>query len=890
MLGITYVFNNLTHGTYMTFKNEIESSNKLNPKFEITTRTAGFKAILTALTQPTTPNTTTKNVPLTVYNGTLFGRKFQASIVEDQASYLVYIDDTTAWSITAQKKDKTLSIKDWSQGSYVHKELKRKIEQAEKIKNSNAVFMAGLSKKWQESQNLQSGEQIHPQTIKPPQKANPIMQGLMGYQRTWAELYLGAGQFLVDHGAGQKVGINQKLLAQGRHNLAANHYNGGGDQGSNAYGVGQGLGDVAIPLFGGGMVGGGVAAAFPKAATVMGGVLSNPVLVRAGTIAAGAQIIDGVNNKDARKITSGVVSVMSASKIIQLLKQARSLPELMRLGKNAEITKTLSNPNAKQLSEMVKFVQELSAEKIAGLPNDILHALQQGFGKNKHIAGAKEALAKLNPTGIVPIGTTQSATGKAITVYNAKGANNSVFLARDLKKISNIKMLANAANQEIQVAINRIKAQITRNEHYGKNPKIDFPTLDAAREKLAKLEQIARNQGHTDYANILVLRLKQYKSERTGLLNQVNYVRNEKDEDHSDKLNTPKSMAAEQARIYAELVLSEQKDAPKAGLVKLPSIWSRLKSRLVDAYSNYVYTDKIWSNINKSSENYILKKTHIPAALTPVFDPKYLKGFQDLEIDSDGDGSYTFPFDDNRMTNSDIIRLNIYYADRATELREFVETFIKNNTKSPKSLGSKAESLFTGQDVYTYKKSKDPKKSELDKTKFLKLVNTFLDKPGYDQHVLKHVIELIKKDKPVLGIENLKIEDSTLLLRAIIPNFYCLYPYSAVFPDLFINTNVPLEEIDKFKDLLNKIEEFKTFKKPTNEKMYFIQLLKRYAITKINEKYERKQPLKDLFTDLLAVDTHITKQQKITMNSNDPVYLAYLEKLTQIMKYYLNEW
>jgi hypothetical protein len=304
---------------------------RINSNSSIKTNNVVFDTKLNTSFIASTPaakqNTTT---PLTAFNGTLFGRKFEASIIGDQASYLVYIDDTTAWSITAQKKDKTLSMQDWAQGSYVHKELKRKIEHAEKIKNSNAVFMADLSKKWQESQSLQSGEQIRPQTIKPLQKANPIMQGLMGYQRTWAELYLGAGQFLVDRGGGQIIGINQKLLNQGRDNLAFNHYNLGGDKGSKAYAVGQGLGDVAIPVFGGGMAGGGVAAVFPKAATVISGVISNPVLVRAGTIAAGAQIIDGVRNNDARKITSGVVSILSVGKIIQMIKQARSLPELMR--------------------------------------------------------------------------------------------------------------------------------------------------------------------------------------------------------------------------------------------------------------------------------------------------------------------------------------------------------------------------------------------------------------------------------------------------------------------------------------------------------------------------------------------------------------------------------
>jgi hypothetical protein len=484
------------------------------------------------------PNAAT---PLKAYSGTLFGRKFEASIIGDQASYLVYINETTAWHITAQKKDKILSVKDWSQGSYVHKELKRQIENAQKKSSepvSNAVFMADLSRKWQKSQSAISGEQVPIQTSKPPKKANPIMQGVMGYQRTWAELYLGAGQFLVDRGIGQIVGINQKLLNQGRDNLAFNHYNWGGDKGSKAYGSGQGLGDVAISVFGGGMVGGGAAAVFPKAATAISGVLSNPILIRAGTVAATAQIIDGVKNNDARKTTSGVVSILSVGKIIQLIKQARSLPELMRLKKNAEIINYFSNPDSKQLHEVLKFVTKISAEKNIQLDGDVLKALLKGLEKNTHIAGVKEALAKLNPTGIVPVRTTQSSTGKAITVYNAKGANNYMLLARDLTKLSNIKILANAANQEIQAAINHIKAQITNKEHQGKKPKIDFQTLDAATDKLKKLEQAARNNGHTDYADILALRLKQYKSERTGLRNQVNYVRNEKDDDHSDILNT----------------------------------------------------------------------------------------------------------------------------------------------------------------------------------------------------------------------------------------------------------------------------------------------------------------------------------------------------------------
>jgi hypothetical protein len=68
----------------------------------------------------------------------------------------------------------------------------------------------------------------------------------------------------------------------------------------------------------------------------------------------------------------------------------------------------------------------------------------------------------------------------------------------------------------------------------------------------------------------------------------------------------------------------------------------------------------------------------------------------------------------------------------------------------------------------------------------------------------------------------------------------------------------------------------------------FITLLKRYITSKISNKHANNEPVTGISTDLLKIDTGTTKPSKYT--GNDPVLKAYLENLTKVMKYYLNEW
>jgi hypothetical protein len=126
------------------------------------------------------------------------------------------------------------------------------------------------------------------------------------------------------------------------------------------------------------------------------------------------------------------------------------------------------------------------------------------------------------------------------------------------------------------------------------------------------------------------------------------------------------------------------------------------------------------------------------------------------------------------------------------------------------------------------------------------------------------------------------------ILSAIIPDFYELGTARNDFIDLFIDTKLSFEEIDKFKDLTNKIYSFPSMLASKPEHKAFLALLKKYVTSKISNKYTNNEPITEISTDLLKIDTGTTEPSKYT--GNDPVLKAYLENLTKVMKYYLNEW
>jgi hypothetical protein len=231
-------------------------------------------------------------------------RKFEASILGTVASYLIYIDATTAWSVTAIKGNKKLEPSDWAKNSYVYKKLEEQIQHAEVKHKSNSDFMTELSKKWQKQHprsNDSSGEQVKPQNAshKNPAQANWLQQAWLGYSENAARAYVGVREFL---------GADAKWVAEKNNNIARNLYYKGADVHSPAFGVGKAINNIGT----GALIAEGAIALAPESVLMsVGRFLMRPAIRAGAPVAAVLQTANGVKNKDAEQTTYGVAGGLS---------------------------------------------------------------------------------------------------------------------------------------------------------------------------------------------------------------------------------------------------------------------------------------------------------------------------------------------------------------------------------------------------------------------------------------------------------------------------------------------------------------------------------------------------------------------------------------------------
>jgi hypothetical protein len=345
----------------------------------------------------TPPKKTTlhKTIPKTILiNGK--SRKFEASIIGAEASYLIYIDATTAWSVTATKSNKKLEPSDWAKNSYVYKELERQIQHAEGKHQSNSDFMTDLSKKWQKQyprSNNSTGEQVKPQNASriKPAKANWLQQAWLGYSENAARAYVGVREFL---------GADAKWVAKTNNNIARNLHYKGADVSSPTFGVGKAINNIGI----GALIAEGAIALAPESALLsVGGFLMRPAIKAGAPVAAALQTISGFKSGNAEQATYGMASLPISGAL--LFKNIRSMGELIALmagrnaaAKNLHILEQIKTSEGQLLLKLAHMVKKMPAAEQVSLDKTLKQALIERFERAdaQKLKDVQSALSKLN--------------------------------------------------------------------------------------------------------------------------------------------------------------------------------------------------------------------------------------------------------------------------------------------------------------------------------------------------------------------------------------------------------------------------------------------------------------------------------------------------------------
>ncbi len=323
-------------------------------------------------------------------------RKFEASITGTEASYLVYIDATTAWSVTATKATGQLAPSDWAKGSYAFKKLDQQIQSFEGKRKTDAQFMQDLNAKWQQMQvkdkKTRSKEQVVAQNPnrQQPGKANWLKQAWLGYSENAARAYVGINEFF---------GAKPEWVAQTTDTIARNLYYKGADIYSPAFKVGKAISNIGT----GAVVAEGAIALAPESALMsIGGFLMRPA-IRAGVPALNAaQMAIAAKSNDAEQITYGVAGLPLTG--ATLFKNIRSMGELMALvagrnaaAKNLNILESIGTSKGEGLFKLVKMVGKMTPAEQVALDKTLKKALLDRFERDdvKGLAEVQSALNKL---------------------------------------------------------------------------------------------------------------------------------------------------------------------------------------------------------------------------------------------------------------------------------------------------------------------------------------------------------------------------------------------------------------------------------------------------------------------------------------------------------------
>ncbi len=336
-------------------------------------------------------------------------------------------------------------------------------------------------------------------------------------------------------------------------------------------------------------------------------------------------------------------------------------------------------------------------------------------------------------------------------------------------------------------------------------------------------------------------------------------------------INTSKIFQLKTDQVYEDLIgnnISVEKLAvdKKTSILSKFANGARFISQSIETNLNNISASKIKKEKNATLK--IEKNLGLTKVLSPAIDHDYLKNMFWVKDRGSEHESNVHPF--GNLTQADFIRLNIMHLDKAKKIKEIIRKY-------------RSELHWKCKSEYEYK-SNDPSLLYLQDLTFEAL------SPRYDQVVLRHVIQMQKEGKSPLNSENFNRHEAGLLRKAIIPDFFELGSYRHNFIDLFVDTDLSLQEVEKFKVLTDRIYAFTSMYTKSNKYDDFLNLLNRYAVSKIAHKHTYKEPVKGIFDNLLIVNPRITDLNRSQFKLTDPTLDAYLEKLTQIMKHELNEW
>lgn len=335
-------------------------------------------------------------------------------------------------------------------------------------------------------------------------------------------------------------------------------------------------------------------------------------------------------------------------------------------------------------------------------------------------------------------------------------------------------------------------------------------------------------------------------------------------------INTPKSFQVKTEQVYEDLAANKL-PIEILRAEKKPSIFSKIVNGAKSISQNIEKSlnNATKSKIKKERKDTLKTEEHldITEVLSPVISYHELTSMFWVKDRGADHESQIYPF--HNLTQSDFIRLNIMYFDKAKE--------IQNAISKRREVVSKRASVndYSPRDV---------------KMIYFQGITLEALSPRYDQKVLKHVIEMQKQGKSPLNSEDFNPHEASLLRKAIVPDFFELGYYRHNIIQFFVDTNLSFEEVDKFKDLTNKIYAFASMHTKSNKYDDFLKLLNRYTISKISHKITNKEPVKGIFNHLLVVNPRLTDLNRTEFKLVDPILDAYLEKLTQLMKHELNEW
>ena len=343
-------------------------------------------------------------------------RKFEASIIGNEANYLIYKDTTTAWSVTAQRQNGKLAPSDWAKGSYVFKQLEHQIQQAEGKHQATVPFAQSIYKKLLPS-NSSSGQQVLPQDPNrtKPAKANWLKQAWLGYSENAARVYVSARQFL---------GADAKWVATTNNNIARNLYYKGADIHSPAFGVGKAVNNIGA----GALAAEGVIAVLPETALAgVVGFVTRPAIKAGAPVFAALQTANGLKTRDAEQTAYGVAAGLPLF-MGSLLGKFRSV-KMLRAA-----PKALGNTQI-EIQNGFSAIRNMHPEHIDAFAQSLLGANLKRFANTaefpefaqiclarlkpyKFMPNVKAAIAELESLGAVK--TPAKQVGKVIVLFKPK--------------------------------------------------------------------------------------------------------------------------------------------------------------------------------------------------------------------------------------------------------------------------------------------------------------------------------------------------------------------------------------------------------------------------------------------------------------------------------------